>query len=99
MADDLVSLVALEPFSAIIQLSMCPWGLSMKIAYPVPRRLIAGQFFTLPQFLFSAFALGDVTNRAGDQHPFLGFERTETDFGWKFRSVPAQPEKFQTGAP
>jgi hypothetical protein len=27
--------------------------------------------------------LGDVRNRAGDQYPLLGFERTETDFDWK----------------
>jgi hypothetical protein len=47
-----------------------------------PLRQPGVRYFVIEDTL-DPLTLGDVRNRAGDQYPLLGFERTETDFDWK----------------
>jgi hypothetical protein len=46
--------------------------------------------------LFGPLVLGDVTNRAGNQHFPAHFQRDETDVDWKLRAIFAPAVQFQT---
>src|SRR4029453_4740026 len=47
---------------------------------------------------FGTLALGDVPDRAGDEHAFLGLERAQADLDRELRSVLPPAKQLQAGA-
>src|SRR5207245_10304055 len=52
-------------------------------------------FLNLSILILAPFALGHVTDSAGDQYPFLGLQRAQADLHRKLTPVLPPPVKFQ----
>src|SRR5579863_3974971 len=62
-------------------------------------RIGLGQLFSVQfECLFDLLALGDITNRTGDQRAFRSFQRAETDLDWEFRAVLAPAKELESRA-